>query len=149
MIRQYQPEDAAACCRLIHACLEADPLLSCSLREKMFRLETPQRMNERAKLFYISVYESENQISGIAGLDMNEIRLIYVSPEQQRRGIGRALLNHLKPMAPAALFSDIFVYTTAQAAGFYKACGFVEQGPYFFDLGGESLPAVFLTLPAR
>jgi GNAT superfamily N-acetyltransferase len=149
MIRQYQPEDAAACCRLIYACLEADPSLPCSLRDKMLRLETPQSMNERAKLFYISVYESGNQISGVAGLDMNEIRLLYVSPEQQHRGIGRALLDHLKSMAPAALFSDIFVYTTAQAAGFYKAYGFVEQGPYYFDLSGEILPAVFMRLSIR
>jgi hypothetical protein len=148
MIRQYRPEDAASCCQLICACLENDPSLSGSLREKMRSLETPQSMNERSKLFYIAVYESENRISGIAGLDMNEIRLLYVAPEQQRRGIGRALLDHLKPMAPPALFTDIFVYSTVQAAGFYKACGFVEKGLFCFDLSGEVLPAVFMTLSA-
>lgn len=104
-------------------------------------------MNERSKLFYVSVYESRNRILGIAGLDMNEIRLLYVSPKHQNHGTGRALLEHLIPMVPAALFSDIFVYSSIQAVGFYKACGFVEKGPFRFDLGVETLPVIFMTLP--
>ena len=146
MIRQFQPQDAASCCRLIHACLESDTSISDSLREKIHNRETAHCMCERAKLFYLSVYESQNQILGIAGLDMNEIRLLHVSPEHQRQGIGRALLEHLKGMTPAALFPDVFVYSSIQSVGFYKACGFVEMGPFCFDVGGETLPVVFMAL---
>jgi GNAT superfamily N-acetyltransferase len=149
MIRQFQPEDAASCCRLIHACLDGDASFSFALREKIRSGETPPVMNERARLFYVAVCELENRIVGLGGLDMNEIRLLYVSPQHQRRGIGRALFEHLKAMVPGILFPDIFVYSTLQAVGFYKACGFMEKGPFCFDLAGEPLPTIFMTFPIR
>jgi N-acetylglutamate synthase-like GNAT family acetyltransferase len=145
MIRQFRPQDAPACCRLIHACLESDLSLSPTLRRKMSSAETPENMNERARLFYVTVYEEENRILGIAGLDLNEVRLLCVFPERQRAGIGRALLDHIKTMAPGFLFADIFVYSSIQAAGFYKACGFSEKGTFTFYFGGEALPTIFMT----
>jgi N-acetylglutamate synthase-like GNAT family acetyltransferase len=137
---------------LIHACLLEDPSYPSALREKIRRLETARAMEERARLFYIAVYESRCGISGIAGLDLNEIRLLCVSPEHRRAGIGRALLDHIKAMIPGFLFSDIFVYSSLQAAAFYRACGFVEKGPFIFDLDGEQLQTVFMscaTTPPR
>jgi N-acetylglutamate synthase-like GNAT family acetyltransferase len=130
---------------LIHACLQEDFTMSPALREKLRNSESPQNMEERARLFYLAVYEAEDRILGVAGLDMNEIRLLYVSPEHQRRGIGRALLDHIKAMAPGEFFSDIFVYSSLQAVGFYKACGFSENGQVHFDIGGELLRTVFMT----
>ncbi len=147
MIRQFRPEDALECCRLIHACLEKDSSLSPSLMEKMRSRETTESMNERSKLFYVSVYESNEGILGVAGLDMNEIRLLYVSPGHQHHGIGRDLLKHLQAMVPASVFPDIFVYSSVPAVGFYRACGFTEKGPFGFDLEGETLPVVFMTVP--
>ena len=104
-------------------------------------------MTEHAKHFYIAVYELEDRILGVAGLDLNEIRLLYVSPEYQRRGIGRMLLEHIRSMVPGILFADVFVYSSEQAVAFYKACGFVEKGPYAFDLEGEALRTVFMVFP--
>jgi N-acetylglutamate synthase-like GNAT family acetyltransferase len=101
-------------------------------------------MIERARLFYMAVYESEDRILGTVGLDLNEIRLLFVAPESRQQGIGRSLLEHVKSMVPSALFPDIFVYSSLQAAGFYKACGFKEKGFCSFDLGGEFLPTVFM-----
>ena len=112
MIRQFQHQDADSCSRLIHACLENDPSYSFALREKIRRLETAQAMAERARLFYVAVYEAGKKILGVAGLDMNEIRLLCVSPEHQRLGIGRSLIEHIKSMVPGFLFSDIFVYSS-------------------------------------
>jgi N-acetylglutamate synthase-like GNAT family acetyltransferase len=146
MIRQFRDTDAIACSKLICDCLQNDKSLSLFLRKKMLEQETPETMRMRAKLFYNAVYESENRILGIAGLDMNEIRLLYVSPESQRRGIGRMLLDHIRPMVPGALFPDIFVYSSLQAADFYKAYGFTEKGPYPFNFCGIHIPTVFLTL---
>jgi N-acetylglutamate synthase-like GNAT family acetyltransferase len=111
----------------------------------MLKYETPETMLERARLFYMAVYESENRILGIVGLDMNEIRLLYVSPESQRRGIGRMLLDHIRPLVPDTLFQDIFVYSSLQSVGFYKACSFKEKGPFHFDFDGKSIPTIFLT----
>ena len=149
MIRQFQYQDATSCSRLIHACLQNDPLYSLALREKISGLETAQAMMERARLFYVAVYESDDGILGVAGLDMNEIRLLCVSPEHRRLGIGQALLEHIKAMVPGFLFSDIFVYSSLQAVGFYRAGGFCEKGPFVFDLDGEQLQTIFMTCPSN
>jgi N-acetylglutamate synthase-like GNAT family acetyltransferase len=149
MIRQFRPEDAPSCSRLIHACLQNDASFSPALRQRIQSVETPESIAERARLFYVAVYESESQILGIVGLDMNEVRILCVSPAHQRRGIGRALLEHVKTMAPGELFSDVFVYSSIPAVDFYRACGFVERGPFSFDIGGEPLHTIFMTFPAR
>jgi N-acetylglutamate synthase-like GNAT family acetyltransferase len=145
MIRQFQSADAVDCSKLIHACLQKDLSLSPLLREKMRQQETSERMLERNRLFYTAVYESKNRILGIVGLDMNEIRLLYVSPDHQYQGIGRALVDHIQSMTPGAFFQDIFVYSSLPSVGFYKACGFGEKGPFHFNFDGWSIPTVFLT----
>ena len=147
MIRQFRPEDALPCCSLIHACMKHDPSYSVELLRKVLSSETPQSMNEWAQLFYVAVYQSEAGILGVVGLDMNEIRLLYVSPDSQRRGIGRILFEHVRTMVPSTLFADIFVYSSKQAVGFYKACGFIDKGPFIFDMCGDPLPTVFMTYP--
>ncbi len=106
-------------------------------------------MAERARLFYVAVYESQEQVLGVAGLDMNEVRLLCVSPAHQRRGIGRALVEHIKVMAPGFLIGDIFVYSSEGAVDFYKTCGFIEKGPFIFTVGGKPLSTIFMTLPIQ
>jgi GNAT superfamily N-acetyltransferase len=147
MIRQFRPEDAQSCCSLIYGCLDADLSISSSLRRKLREGESPQIMEERAKLFYLAVYESESRIVGLAGLDLNEIRLMYVSPERRKSGIGRALFNHIAAMAPGSFFSEIFVYAAPQAIGFYKALGFIEKGPVSFHIGDGTIRTIFMTCP--
>ena len=149
MIRQFRPDDAISCCELIHACLATDPSLSPGLREKLLNCETPRAMEERSRLFYVAVCESESRILGIAGLDMNEIRLLCVSPEYRRGGIGRSLLTFMQSMVPGILFPDIFVYSSLEGREFYRACGFLEKGPVDFDLDGGQLRTIFMALPIR
>ena len=145
MIRQFRPEDASSCCRLVHACLDEDSSLAPSLKRKIQASETPQTMIERSGLFYVAVYEAEGRVEGLVGLDLNEIRLLFVSPDRQRRGIGRMLLEHAKSFVPGSLFADIFVYSSPQAVAFYRACGFLEKGPFDFRLEEERLHTVFMT----
>jgi GNAT superfamily N-acetyltransferase len=149
MIRQFRSEDALPCSALIRSCLANDSSISPALREKLQDAETPGSMEERAGLFYVAVYESEEGILGVAGLDLNEIRLLCTSPEHRRRGIGRALLEHVRTMVPGFLFPDIFVYSSMQGKDFYRACGFEEKGQVSFDFGGEQLPTHFMTFPIR
>lgn len=149
MIRQFRPEDAVQCCNLVRECLAEDSDLPTVLREKLVRMETPDTMKERAQLFFIAVFESESKILGIAGLDLNEIRLLCVSPSSRRQGIGRALLEHLKNMVPETLFSDVFVYSSIRGMPFYRACGFVERGPAILAFNSEQIRASFMTLQLR
>jgi GNAT superfamily N-acetyltransferase len=145
MILQFKPEDARPCSDLIRACIDADTWMQPELRRIMLKRESPDAMAERARLFYVAVYRSEFGIAGVGGVDMNEIRLLYVSPPFQGQGFGRALLAHLEEMVPSALFPDIFAYSTLSAAGFYQACGYAPGGNHAFDLEGHELQTVFMT----
>jgi ribosomal protein S18 acetylase RimI-like enzyme len=149
MIRQFKPEDAESCCELVHACLASDPQLSPVFNNTLRILETPQAMRKRSNLFYIAVYESSSGVVGAAGLDMNEVRLLYVSPDYQNQGIGEALLDHLESMVPSSMFADIFVYATPSAADFYSRHGFKTMGEYTFDLNGAQIRTIFMIKPLR
>ena len=147
MIRQFRPEDAQQCNDIVLSCIRTDRFLSENLRAILLRTETPDRMVERARLFYIAVSEDQSAIRGLGGLELNEIRLLYVAPEHQRSRIGSEMLLHLQSLVPAALFPDIFVYAAPGAVGFYRAHGFQARGDYLIRIGEESLPTVFMTKP--
>lgn len=147
VIRQFEAGDAASCCGLIQDCIRQDRLLGPELRRALLESESPETMRRRAASFYLAVYESDGETLGIGGVEMNEIRLLFVSPEHQREGIGRSLLKHLEAMVPAALFNDIFVYSTPAAEPFYRKHGYAERGSHSFDVAGEPLETVFMVKP--
>ncbi len=149
MIRQFKPEDAEACCALIRACIEFDLEIPLTLRGALLGTESPESMRERGSLFYLAVFEKDGLVAGVGGLDMNEIRLLYVSPAHQRRGIGSTLLQYLEAMVPPALFKEVFVYATASAAGFYQSRGYASRGEHNFELGTQKLPTIFMTKSLR
>jgi predicted N-acetyltransferase YhbS len=144
MIRQFREEDAEACSNLIRACLSLDLQIRDETREELMRLESPAIMCERAKLFYLAVCMEERSIAGGGGVDMNEIRLLFVDPERRRRGIGGLLLRHLEALIPPALFGDAFVYSAPGAMGFYRAHGYQPGGEYDFKVSGHTVPTVFM-----
>ena len=145
MIRQFRPDDAGACSNVIRACIRVEAGLSEALRERMLTVETPEAMRARARMYYVAVFESDAGVAGVGAVEMNEIRLLYVAPEHQGKGIGLSLLAHLESMVPAGLFSDTFVYSSLAAEGFYQAQGYQARGPHPIIIGGERLSTVFMT----
>jgi GNAT superfamily N-acetyltransferase len=144
MMRPFRPDDAGPCNALIRSCIERDAGLSPCLRRRLLTEETPELMLRRSGRYYLAVYESDDGVAGLGGLDLNELSLLYVAPEVQGRGIGSAVLTHLESLVPPALFADVFVYASPSAVGFYTLRGYQGQGEYFFDLGGEKLATVFM-----
>jgi N-acetylglutamate synthase-like GNAT family acetyltransferase len=145
MIRQFRPEDAEACSNLIQACIRIEAGLSESLRARLLEAETPQAMLDRARMYYVAVFESDAGVTGVGAVDMNEIRLLYVAPQHQHHGMGRSLLAHLESMIPSALFPDVFLYSSPVAISFYQAHGFLPRGLHPFMIEGEELTTVFMT----
>jgi len=144
-IRQFQPSDAVACFELISACIEQDLNTSESLRADLFQLETPDSIRERAGLYYLAVWELGNEITGVGGVEINEIRLLFVAPEHQSSGHGTELLKHLEGMVPPALCTEILVHSTLSAEPFYRRHGYKPVGRNSFRLAHSVLETILMS----
>jgi GNAT superfamily N-acetyltransferase len=144
-LRPFESRDAGGCMAIIRACIRADPLILASCREILLRSETEALMRERATLFYIAVWVRESRILALGGLDLNEIRMLFVDPEHQNERIGGALLAHMEGLVPAAVFRNVFVYAAAGAVGFYRKYGYESGGEHAFAVGSHTMLTVFMT----
>jgi len=57
-----------------------------------------------------------------------ELNHLWVSPQFQRRGLGRALLTHAKDTARAGGAASIAIDADPNAEPFYVKCGAIRQG---------------------
>lgn len=102
----------------------------------------------------------DDRLAGVAGTGRTadpetcELFTLYVDPERQRCGVGRALLGHAVLQARQAgarrLEAAVMPGNTA-AVAFYEACGFRFTGtrPIYAPHGAEGGPDVALVLVAR
>lgn len=144
IIRQFTPEDAEAASAIVCSCLRLDPMVPASARDELILMESPASMIERSRLFYMAVSVHAGLVAGVAGVDMNEIRLLFVDPGRQRLGIGSLLLQHLEALVPPALFGDVFVYSALGAVGFYREHGYRQEGEHSFVIAGHTVPTIFM-----
>lgn len=73
----------------------------------------------------IYVYEIEKEIMGFIGLDKEYIEGIFVLDQYQKRGIGKALLNHVKARKEHLLLN--VYHKNLNAILFYQREGFCIQ----------------------
>lgn len=86
------------------------------------------RVRELMGQAQLLVWEEAGQVAGFLGLWGEHIEGIFVSPEHQGRGIGKALLQAAKERCPSLTLN---VYqNNPRAAAFYRREGFVavERG---------------------
>jgi GNAT superfamily N-acetyltransferase len=79
-----------------------------------------------------SGYESDGALRGVMGLqhvgDVDLIRHAYVLPDDQRRGVGGALLRHLRRQSEGRMLVGTWAAAT-WAVDFYQRHGFVMVTP--------------------
>jgi GNAT superfamily N-acetyltransferase len=73
-------------------------------------------------------YETEGEVSGVMGIqpvsDVDLIRHAYVRPGGQRRGIGAALISHIRSLSSRPMLVGTWAAAT-WAIAFYQRHGFV------------------------
>lgn len=78
----------------------------------------------------IRVGTLEGSVAGVGMLHASgELRLFYVAPGAQRRGLGRALHAALAAEARRAQMPALHLCSTSVARPFYAALGYVPCGP--------------------
>ena len=77
-------------------------------------------------------YESEGEVIGVMGIqsvrDVNLIRHAYVRPGSQRRGVGAALIRHIRSLSSRQVLVGTWTAAT-WAIAFYQGHGFMLVSP--------------------
>ena len=98
MIRKFETQDLDAVMQIwLHGNLDAHPFIPASFWADHF--ETVRDMLPQAEL-YVHENEATRQIDGFIGLTENHIEGIFVAESARSNGIGKALLDHVKPLKP-------------------------------------------------
>ncbi|NNC40523.1 MAG: GNAT family N-acetyltransferase [Acidimicrobiia bacterium] len=110
----------------------AHPFLS----EEFLTTERREISERWLPLAETTVYDIEGHVVGFIALIGNEVGAIFVDPDHQSMGVGRALMNHARESRPV-LELNVF---EANAIGrrFYDAYGFEFVDRHIEEASGET-----------
>jgi putative acetyltransferase len=118
VIRRATPDDAPAISDLFAR--TRDEMTYLPRIPDAVRPQLGGRFLERAELW---VVEEEGRVVGFAGVSGSELTHLYIDPSAQNRGVGSALLGHVKNLCPERL--ELWVFQKNEGARrFYARHGF-------------------------
>ena len=98
MIRKFETRDLDTVMQIwLHGNLDAHAFISAGFWTEHF--EMVRDMLPQAEL-YVHEDEDTRQIDGFIGLTENHIEGIFVAKSARSKGVGKALLDHVKPLKP-------------------------------------------------
>lgn len=145
-IRPYDAHDWDDLCR-IHDAARVGELEGAGLLEAYLTLADTY---EEEGLFDDDVWvaELDGRVVGFLAASADEITWAYVDPAVQRRGVGRALVQHVLTRATGPVELEVLEGNPARA--FYEALGFTVTATTTGKLAGnESFPATGHTMVWR
>jgi putative acetyltransferase len=127
-IRPYQIDDASDLVTLFRASVRitarhdyADSQVQAWAPDLIDRESFARRC--AAKSTWIA--ECEHCIAGFSDIESDgHIDMLYVHPDFQRRGVARALLNHIESVARAGGLERLYTEASITARPFFEAAGF-------------------------
>ena len=132
MIRKYKPEDCEEVLEVWYAASQvAHPFVS----EEFLADEREQIRNNHLPKAETWVFQHEEAVAGFIALMGNEVGAIFVKPELQGRGIGRALMDHAAGSRDS-LFLDVFKQNSI-GRRFYDRYGFRFQREHAHEQTGN------------
>lgn len=142
MIRPYVEGDLDA---LLDVWYRASVIAHSFLSEEFFESERGAIAEQWLPMAETLVYEADGHVVGFLALVGNEVGGIFVDPDLQGQGIGRALMDRARDMRPF-LELDVFEDNSI-GRGFYDAYGFEFVDRHVNEATG--FPEVRLRLEAR
>ncbi len=130
-IRRFAAQDAQAVTTLIENTLLVSNTGHYTV-EEISRLaagysqETMRALSSRADVW---VYEEEAIVQGVVCLDRSTLQALFVAPDRQGHGIGRALMRVAEASARRRGVAALEVPASLTAVGFYERVGFRSLGP--------------------
>lgn len=99
------------------------------------------------KIVFVACEEYSDRVLGFAQLDQKRcwIDACYVLPDQERQGIGHALLQHLEQEAQQLRITALNLNASLNAHTFYAKAGYVKlQDDVHWFSSGASIPCVLM-----
>lgn len=126
LIRQAHSDDAKAISRIIVAAVRESngqdyPL---SVIESVVANFSPERVVELLKQRLAFVALLDEEIAGTGALDGNTVRSLFIAPQQQRKGIGQALMARIEKAALERGIEALLVPSSLTAESFYARLGY-------------------------
>ena len=132
MIRPYVADDLAA---VLDVWEEAARVAHPFLDEQFFADEREQIASTWMPVAETSVHEVDGRVVGFVAMLGNEVGGLFVHPDHQRTGIGRALLDSVRATRE---FLELDVFERNELGRpFYAEYGFREIGRHVSDVAGE------------
>lgn len=147
MIRSFELEDAEEVVQVREKCLEQlkqqDPVNYAGHRVDKRLVDLPvQKLVALSKESNRMVFVAEvnSQVVGSGCLIDNEIRLMFVDPSEQKKGIGTSILSRIESAALQKGIKELNLYSFLGAVQFYKCKGFEVTGKAHVSPMGPIVP---------
>jgi putative acetyltransferase len=121
MLRPYRHDDLE---RALDVWYRASVIAHWFLSEEFFEAERRQIAEDWLPVSETTVAEADGRVVGFVSLVGNEVGGIFVDPDYQGRGVGRALMDYARlarPHLELAVFED-----NLTGRRFYDAYGFLQ-----------------------
>ncbi|WP_447751191.1 GNAT family N-acetyltransferase [Pseudomonas nicosulfuronedens] len=125
-IRQARSDDAKAISRVIVAAVRESngQDYPASVIASVVAHFTPERVIEQLKQRLVFVAVVSDKIAGTGALDGNAVRSLFIAPQQQRKGIGQALMSRIEITALERGIGALLVPASLTAESFYARLGY-------------------------
>ena len=132
MLRSYTDGDQD---QVIEVWYQASLIAHSFLPEAFFEAERQEVVEQWMPASETTVYEDNGQVVGFVSLVGNEVGAIFVHPDHQGRGIGRALMDHARDCRPHLELSVFEANPIGRR--FYDAYGFRLVSRQINDVPGQ------------
>jgi len=86
------------------------------------------------------VAEKDKKLMGYINLGGNEIKKLFVIPDEHRKGIGSLLLTKIEELCKKRGIRTLILNSNISAQGFYISRGFTKKGEGFEEVDGGKFP---------
>lgn len=142
-IRPYDARDAATLANLFRASVRH--IASRDYTATQVQAWAPdvideRRFGERCERKFTRIAEVEGRIAGFTDLEPDgHVDMLYVHPDFARRGVARALLQHIENVARGLGVRRLYTEASVTARPVFEGAGFRVIAPQVVTIRGEAL----------
>ena len=144
LIRRFTAEDADQLSQLIKRTLRTvnSRTYSMDAIQALIPFFTPENLIHQAGEQYMIVCVDDGDLVGVAALDGDRVRTVFVDAGRQRQGIGKSLMVEIEARAIETQQVRLYLHSALSAESFYQALGYKSIGPIDRELNGFPVPEV-------